>query len=208
MDWVQQQLFGEYYPRHLVNSRFTGITLSMVCNVKEPWKTFPKLKGKAVEMCGLMPALEWLWGCVCNPEDPMHVQIKTLLQCSVKIDEILDNHGGDDCWEPDVSNQFKHVVFGYNALMTPLLRGYGARGGGRSMFLFNVVIKNHYLAHIALISAYINPRLGWTFMGEDLMQKVRRIGGACSRGNSLVPVGRKFTKHYLAGMAFVLSRVR
>ena len=76
------------------------------------------------------------------------------------------------------------------------------------MFLFNVVIKNHYLAHIALISAYINPRLGWTFMGEDLMQKVRRIGGSCSSVNSLVGVGRKFTKHYLAGMAFVLSRVR
>ena len=207
MDWIQQQLFCDYYRKNPVSSRYTSIKLSMVCNTDQPWKKFPKLKGKAAEVRGLTPALEWLWGRVCNKGDPIHRQVLTLLQCSVKIDELLVDHADEDCWHKTVSNDFKQLVFGYYTLMNSLLTHFGQRPAGKSMHLFNVVIKNHYMAHIALISEYINPRLGWTFMGEDLMQKIRRVAGSCSRGNDLVGIGRKFTSHYVAGLTFVLSKL-
>ena len=89
-------------------------------------------------------------------------------------------------------------MFGCNVLMTSLFTCYGARGGGKSMFLFNGVVKNHYMAHIAVIPAYINPRLGWTFLGEDLMQIVRRVGGQCSRGTLVEKIGKKFMDFYLS----------
>ena len=56
MEWVQQKSFREYYPKTPAQCPFHNITLSMACDVKEPWKTVPKLNGKAAEVKSLMPA--------------------------------------------------------------------------------------------------------------------------------------------------------
>ena len=70
------------------------------------------------------------------------------------------------------------------------------------MYLFNFTIKSHYLAHIALSSRYINPRLAWCYAGEDFMQKVKTIVASTQRGTQCHLVSKKAMQKYCQGLAF------
>ena len=135
-----------------------------------------------------------------------HIQVRTLLQCSCEMERIVDAHKNEYVWPTDVAAQFKTCGFAYNTLMSALCKAYGRRGL-QSMKLFNVVPKNHYLAHICLVSQYINPRLAWCYMGEDFMQRIRKVAGGCMRGCNPVIAGQRTISSYRTGFAFHLSKL-
>ena len=201
-------LIHDAYRSRNSSCRFTTITLPMFCDVSTPTShknKFPKLKGRAGEIRDLMPCLLDVWEQVVDLNITQHVQVKTLLQCSCHMEWIMDSHSTEDAWSKGVSTDFKQCGFAYNELMNSLCKFYGRRGL-TSMKLFNIVPKNHYLAHICLMCAYMNPRLAWCYMGEDFMQKIRRLAGGCCRGNNAVNAGRKLMSNYRSGIAFELQK--
>ena len=167
---------------------------------------FPKLKGRAAEIREVIPCLPDVWNEVANMECAHHIQVRTLLQCSCEMERIVDAHKNEYVWPTDVAAQFKTCGFAYNTLMSALCKAYGRRGL-QSMKLFNVVPKTHYLAHICLVSQYINPRLAWCYMGEDFMQRIRKVAGGCMRGCNPVIAGQRTISSYRTGFAFHLSKL-
>jgi hypothetical protein len=178
----------------------------MFCEAAKPYKTFPKLKGKAAEIKAVMPALLEVWKLRKTPDLVEHDQITALLECSCTLDKIMTTHVDDDCFPAAVSSAFKHLVFSYNVLSNSLCVHYGTRLVPRAMFLFNVVPKNHYLAHLGLIAAYLNPQRAWCYMGEDFMHKCRMLGNACARGNVPQAIGRRMIQTYLSGLSYLLCK--
>ena len=61
-------------------------------------------------------------------------------------------------------------------------------------------IKLHFSIHLALQSRYSNPKLAWTYMDEDFMGLVKRIGEACASGTEAQAIVSKLIGQYCVGM--------
>jgi hypothetical protein len=176
----------------------------MFCDPDEPRKTFPRLKGKAAEIKHLMPALVWVWGHSMDRDNEQHKQILLALQCSCFLDQTLDAHKDCDVLPTEDAERFKHAGFALNINMNALETYYGNLGIN-SEFLFNIVPKNHYLAHICLCAGFVNPRMAWCYMGEDMMHQMRRLSSGCVRGNSPQNASLKLVAWYRHGLSRMLS---
>lgn len=198
---VWNRMVTEFYSDHPNADRFTNIQLSMFFSTTDSGckgqskgnrVQFPKMKGKGAEIKALMPALLWCWDQYRRVDDRIHDQIRLVLQCSCFLDDVLDRNFDDDVLPPIDAEQFKQAGFALNLGMTSLLDYYASH----RLALFNITPKNHYLAHICLAAAFLNPRRAWCYQGEDLMGHVRRMGSNCARGNSPSDVGMKLMTYY------------
>eukprot|EP00969_Alexandrium_andersonii_P148006 6543020-Alexandrium_andersonii.AAC.1 len=50
------------------------------------------------------------------------------------------------------------------------------------VFAWKLVTKHHYFEHIAMAARFLNPRVGWTYQYENMVQKVLRVAKACANG--------------------------
>ena len=71
--------------------------------------------------------------------------------------------------------------------------------------LFDLTVKSHMMAHIALTAHEINPRRTWRFAGERMMFLVRRLGQSCSRGIKPHGTGRKLMTKYRCGLHLIFE---
>ena len=175
----------------------------MFCDPSQPRKTFPKLKGRAAEIKHLMPALLWVWREFRTPGDAIHDQVELCLQCLVFLDETMDAHRHLDAFPENVAENFQQAGFALSASMNFLLIHFATRRPAE--FLFNIVPKNHYLCHIALAAAYINPALGLCYTGEDMMHQMKRLSAGCVKGNGPRIAGRKLMTWYGHALARLLA---
>ena len=180
--------------------RYTNLTMNMFCNGSDPPSAFPCLKGRAAECRHLGAALLQVWRRHHDASDPQHVQIRMALEASVNAEEILDAHPRDVRFPPDVRAAFQDNIFTYLLLFNSLADFYTAEG----LKLFDITVKAHYLAHIALMSAFLNPRLAWTYSGEDFMHHSKRLFSACTRGCKPHLTSKKFSFRYLVGMHLMM----
>jgi hypothetical protein len=65
---------------------------------------------------------------------------------------------------------------------------------------WSVIPKHHYLAHLAQQAYVINPRMLWTYGGEDFVGKVSDLGHHCLRGNASFRVGSALAERYKLAM--------
>jgi hypothetical protein len=203
MELIWDRILRIYYRANPNGSRFTNITLSMFCSVDHPRATFPRLKGKAAEVKALMPALVWAFGMVMQTGNDQHDQILSALKCSEHLDAVMDDHKTDNTLPADVAETFKQAGFAMNVFMNALCQHYGHMGIN-AMYLFNIVPKNHFLCHICLQAQYLNQRLAWCYMGEDMMHHMRRLGAGCARGNDPVRASQKLMYWYRQGLSLVI----
>ena len=143
-------------------------------------KQFPVLKGKAAEIRHFPQALLHAFQKVCgdgsNSEEKLMI---AMLEAAIKVEKILDDHAGDFRLPPDAQKVFEHSIMLFHQANTSLgTNFFHPRGVG----LFNHVVKYHYAMHIALISRYINPRVGWCYAGEDFMHTVKILSQSSQRG--------------------------
>jgi hypothetical protein len=162
---------------------------------------YPKLKGKAVDIKRLGPALLDVWQQLSDAGDRVHRQVLLALKMGCRLDEIIDEH--PMAYKlPDVAAQeFVSCTVALLSLLTVLCKHFL----DLRMKLFNVTVKCHYLLHLALDSAHLHPRLGWCFSGEDFMQKLKRIVMASCRGSSPAISSRKVMDKYCFAMHLQLS---
>ena len=116
------------------------------------------------------------------------------------MDAILKEHSEADCLPTAAATEFQTCVFTFLQLQTSLRLYYGD-----DIKLFNETIKSHYLAHEAILCQYINPMKCWTYMGEDFMQKVKRLAAGCVVGNNAREVQRKIMRHYCYSLFFLTT---
>lgn len=163
--------------------------------------SFPQLKGRAAEVKGLAHPL-----CKCVEDflddgSQVHKWMKKLMLAIVQIEEILTLHCDEYVLPADVAREFLAGCDAIVKLNTALGKHFHDRGD----LLFNHTIKFHYLQHVGLIAAYINPRLAWCYSGEDLLQRVRSIARSSQHGTKQGGVPPKVMRKYAQGLSFKLG---
>ena len=156
---------------------------------------FSTLKGKAGEIKGIAAPLLSIWTDGMTEGIPLHNNVRDLLQASVDMDQILDDHPHDHRLPGDVSDKFVLAAVKYCQLCNALYR-HGDED------LFNVTFKHHALLHIALNSRWTNPRKTACWMGEDFMRVSKRLMQPCLFGHNLEATSAKITKKFLRAMDF------
>ena len=126
-------------------------------------------------------------------KDRVHQQIKLLLETSFAMNCLIDDYPSSvfKFQGPDYK-KFKDMTWVYVRLFSALARTYMERGCP----LFDVTIKLHYLIHVMLQAEWLNPRLSWTFSGEDFMHIMKILAQSCVRGTKSPQVASKMLAKY------------
>jgi hypothetical protein len=185
-----------------VGGGYTRLGLSMFTSPLTPHKAFPRLKGKAYEVKTALPGLLEACKQFLNPINVTHAIIIAALEASIGMERILDANAQAYVWPEDVSEQYIDHAFTFLLLFHSLSKHFeGLRESGvGGCKLFNVTIKCHFLAHGALMSKYLNPRLCWCYSGEDMMHKMRTLCHSVVTGNKLQSICWMFLRKYRCGM--------
>lgn len=197
-----------YWRDYGVSGGFSGMKLSMFHKVGR----YPKLRGKAAEIKRLGPALLHVWSEVMDV-GPMvghgvvaerrryHRRVKMALSYSVAMDDIIDEHRLDYKLPLASAQRLEDSAFAFFALQAQLQRDATQQG----LRLYDITIKNHYLAHIVVRAKDLNPRFAWCFSGEDLMKHIKIVLHSCCKGNKTYDATAKFVLKYRHGQHMVLT---
>ena len=117
----------------------------------------------------------------------MMVRVMLALRCSRDLDAILDDHLEHVRLPEPVAADLLDKTLLFCQLTSELTDVRGHR-------LFNVTQKFHILIHCAMRAADMNPRLGWCWLGEDYMCRMRMLIGSCTRGVKPEDVGKKIVR--------------
>jgi hypothetical protein len=159
---------------------------------------YPKLKGKAGEIKHFTPVLLRVWEEGMNVTDPMQVSIKVALESSAGMDAILDDHPTDPALPHAKAVEFLRLAVEHVQVVASL-------ANYNDMFVFNITLKCHYMIHAAILARHYNPRLGWCFMGEDFMKRVKNVAASCTRGMGAKMVTRKMLIKITRALHYSLS---
>ena len=192
----------EYYRDNPIDAstRFRNMRVGMFTKPSRWRNTMPKLKGRAVEIKHLGPALLYAFQRIHDPTDDYHKSIVLALKMSVKMDKIIDDHPSEFVLPATAARDFKAACFVYLNQFTLLADHYNKDGA----MIFNLTVKAHMLAHVGMRCDQLNPRRAWCFTGERLMLLIRRIVQSCSKGTTLADHNVKFTEKYRHAMHLVL----
>ena len=137
-----------------------------------------------------------------NPRDPKHQAIELALRMSHNMDNIIDRHPDAIVLPTEASSELRGAAFVFLGQLNYLAQAYNEAGD----MVFDITIKAHMLAHIALRSGDINPRRTWCFSGERMMLHVRRLGQSCARGIQPSQMGRKLLSKSRCGLVLLLKK--
>jgi hypothetical protein len=174
----------------------------MFTDPTKPFKNYPKLKGKAYEVKTALPGVKAACDQFLDPGNVTHAIILQALNASIAMEEILDANAADYVWSEEVSGEYIEHAFTFLLLFHSLFKHFeGLRAAGHGHYkLFNITIKCHFLAHSALNSKHMNPRLCWCYSGEDMMHKMRTLCHSVVFGNKLQSIVWAFLRKYRCGM--------
>ena len=147
------------YSANRTRHRYTNMRLSMFAGLPHH---FPKLKGRAAEIRNLGRPLLHVVDELLDMTSLTNRQIRLGLKLSVRMEEIIDEHVDDIVWPQAVCQEFYKAAQSFLMLQTALGRHFHPQG----CMLFHTTIKSHLL-HVAQAARFMNPRLGWTYSGED-----------------------------------------
>ena len=68
--------------------------------------------------------------------------------------------------------------------------------------LYNVTTKSHYLMHLGMIAAFVNPSMGACCHGEDLVKVVTKVIPSCANGSKPAVTLRSAIDKYARALSF------
>ena len=178
-----------------VKHQFSNITTNMISS-----NPFPRLKGSSSEIRRIVGPLATVFAKHMSWEDENHRNIALGLHLSMEIEQILDASDGAASLSKDAQKKFEKTVFDFLAVVTTLSKSFHDKG----LFYFNFTIKNHFLAHIAILSRHLNPRVAWCYSCEDFMKHVKRLVQSSSWGAKPWTVSRRVMSKYINGLGMLL----
>ena len=84
------------------------------------------------------------------------------------MEDILDDTADEYNLRPDLALRFMQAALQYCQVQSRLANWNGWP-------CFKVTMKHHYILHIASRAQWVHPRLGWCFMAEDYMCRIREL---------------------------------
>lgn len=179
--------------------RYNELRLSMF--QKNGPNLFPVLKGKAAELRHFAPALLYAATAFLSDTRRHEKLMKTMLQLAVRMEVVLDQNAGSYALPDRAQKEFEHCASTFVQINSALGHHFHPQG----LRLFNHTIKFHYMSHLSLISRRVNPRIGWCYSGEDLMQRVKLVVAASQRGAGPSVVVPKAMLKYAQGLGMMLG---
>lgn len=189
---------------------YSNLYLQMFLDPASARNCTKKLKGTAAEVRNLTTPLSIVWQTMMDSgeidRDNLQIrQIRLALRFSARSEHILDEHAKAYRLPPDAAAEFEDVVFRFLACQSALRHHYSAALPiTERINIFNVTIKSHYVAHIALSAKFFNPRRAWCYSGEDMMKVVKLLAHSCVKGNSAIRASQKSMDKYAAFMHVML----
>ena len=129
-----------------------------------------------------------------------HRDILAGLQASAKMDAIMRRNRKCPRFPPEDRVAFRNAAFNFVKSNAALVHYYHPHTA-----LFNVTSKTHYVLHIGMIAAYINPIRGSVWRGEDMMRVVRRLVAAASVSNNVVGAQNSAVERYARAIGFEMA---
>jgi hypothetical protein len=191
--WVHIQ---EGYSGERSSSRFGSLRLTMFDRPGE----FPRLKGKAGELRHFGRPLLFAFDRLMDAGNQLHRQIRLGLLYSIEIENILDEHADDFRLPPVAATWLNTRIANLLTIQTSLARRLQDAGE----LMFHTTIKSHYLVHIGLNAAQLNPRMSWCYSGEDLMQKAKLLIQGSQSNNPPQRVVPKVMLKYVMALAYTM----
>ena len=183
--------------------RFNNLTLSMFTLPGTPTEKFPKLKGKAAEIKDFVGILLQVWRRHMDTTVQWHRMIEVGLHMSSHIDHIITSTQQKFCLQGQELAEYQLAIFVFLCMQNALATYFCSNG----IFLFNITIKSHYLAHGALQAAWLHPGRAWCFAGEDLMQHLKRVMEYSTHGIRVHQWSERLLEKYCEGMHLELTDV-
>ena len=183
-----------------ISQRVTNLRLSMVCNPKEPHKTFAQLDLKGSEtkwfLQAFAPVLAELVSLEKEHEAAMLDAVNdmaALIHLFDEADVFLTNDEWLQAMElgDSFSTQYSH------------LSGWALEKGRT---LFNIVMKHHTFQHLLENAKFLNPKTHWTFSSEDFVGKMSILTASVSPGVSSTRLSLKVAPKYRILLHFLLTR--
>ena len=188
-----------------ITGTFVNMHLGMFTNKRNPNAKFAKLRGRAAEIKKMGAPLLHVWASRMDPESVPHGQIKMMLQASVKLEEMLEDHAELNKYTPSIHDEFMQACDKFLVLSTAVARFYADEG----LKVFDIVPKHHLLWHACHMSQFLNPRRSWCYSGEDYMQHMRKLAQSCLRGTPSWMVSQKMTRKFARAFVYrFLARER
>ena len=117
------------------------------------------------------------------------------------MDRVLDAHPGSFTLPQEAAEDFVASTFVFLNQYTRLASLSNAGSG----MVFNVTVKSHMVAHIALRAGDLSPRRAWCLSGERMMLLMRRVAQSSCKGIQATELGRKMLSKYIYGLHLVLT---
>ena len=137
---------------------------------------YPKLRGKAAEVKWLAGPLREVWEKHHNPNLRVHRELLLYLKLNEQVEEMLMTHKTEVKFPEGEAPKFEETVTNMLLLLTRIAEHFLVEK------LCNLTQKAHFLQHIAMLVRFLNPRLLWCFMGEDMQKRMACLGRTCVKG--------------------------
>ena len=171
------------------------MALQSFCNQTQPFKFYPKLKGRGAEVRDLVWPVLKVWK-LFQKGTEQHLKVQSCLEYQVELQYLLHTHASETFLPPASCKRFEDLVVSFLKDYS-LLANMADR---ESKLLFSVTIKFHYLHHLAQRAWFLNPRKGNCMIDEDFVGQCKDIAAACCHGAEAHAVPIRFTERYCWGM--------
>ena len=196
-----------YYEANPVADHFSHMKIGMFANRESPHDTMPKLKGRAIEVRNLMPALLHVWRHYMDPRDVPHQAVEAALKASCRIDEILATYPDADVLPLAAATEYKDEFWLFAKSQNAAALHFNKAPNGGQLMVIDVTIKTHMNLHGALRAGHLNPRKSYNYSGEDFMQKNKTLMQSCVKGNGAITSAVKHMEKYAFALHMVLSQI-
>ena len=75
----------------------------------------------------------------------------------------------------------------------------------RNLVICNLVICNLVICNLVIFAKDLNPKHGWCYRGEDMMQKAKLLAASCCKSRTIYNVFEKMDQKYLFGLHHLFS---
>lgn len=194
------QLIKQAYKESEVTNQFSDLTMSMFCQPDKHRSQYPRLKGRGMELKGMLLPLKACWDTFKTPS-ARDAGVAKLLHNMASIQAIFDTYSDEFFLPYDESLQ----VF---ALADEFCERYAQLhndAASDSELLFHVLPKHHMFWHLAYRCRWEHPRLGNTCLDEDFVGKIKKIVQYSTSSLSLHLVAAKVTEKFMWGKSLMNS---
>ena len=180
--------------------RTTALTLAQITKPKSPFAAYPVLTSvKAAEARHMLVAVARL-STLRRAADLDSYLVRAMLKALCRFYATIDTH--EHHLPPsavrDLANDVGRFLNTYSAL--------ASRAVAAGQLRWSVVPKHHFVAHVQDFAMFDNPRLYWTYSGEDFVGQVARIAHACLPGKARHRLAQFLCERWRIGVHLRLER--